>query len=791
MRLTSLYLLPFLLAFVAAMAAAAPKKFDIPAQQADLAVMQFSRQAGVEVLFSSDELKLVQCKAVVGEYEPADAIALLLQDTGFRAKLNRAGKFVVQRDRKQPLGSGEQSRSSAMAPDQNIAGTLAMGGEEIIRLEDYHVTPSRYGIGHDRISRQVSLTRKELSALPQLGEDVYRTITRIPGLTSNDMSARFWMRGAPNTQVLARLDGIDLIEPFHLKDYDGALSIVDIETIGSINMTTGGFTADYGDKLTGLLEMETQDDTTRKRRTTLGISLTNLRATSQGSFADGDGQWLAAVRNGYVKYALELGGTDINDAPTYYDFTTKLAYNLTPDQTVSFHLLHAGDKFDRTHEKYEPSLHSSYDSTFLWGRWRGRFGDRASSEGVVSFSRLGWERRGEGAFDLSLPLSLSDERDLKILGLRNDWMVNLTEHVLIRTGWEFKSGRAGYDYQLTHSLWNVVDGNLVALSRSVSADLDPKGEHAGGFVALRAQPWSSLIVEPGLRYDRDSWNHDAGWSPRLNASYALGRATLRGAWGIYQQTQGLHELSVQDGETEFSSSERAEQRVIGISYALDEGTQLRVEAYERLISKPRRHWENLIRNFDEVFPEARDDRTVVVPRRGRARGVEFTIENRTGPRFGWSMSYAWARSEELVGARWVPRLRDQTHSFYSDMTYVPAKNWQLSCSWQYHTGWPVTDVAYPIVRLNDGRSIYLWSYGDMGTRRSSDYHRLDLRATRTYHLRHGTLRLFVDIWNAYDRRNECGYGNPESSRVDGFLVLKKKPLYMFPILPSAGVSWEF
>jgi outer membrane cobalamin receptor len=75
------------------------------------------------------------------------------------------------------------------------------------------------------------------------------------------------------------------------------------------------------------------------------------------------------------------------------------------------------------------------------------------------------------------------------------------------------------------------------------------------------------------------------------------------------------------------------------------------------------------------------------PTRGRARGVELLVEHRGG-RFGWGASYAYAVAEEEVGGRWIPRNRDQRHTFYADLTYAPARDWQLSCAWQYHTGWP-------------------------------------------------------------------------------------------------------
>jgi outer membrane receptor protein involved in Fe transport len=344
---------------------------------------------------------------------------------------------------------------------------------------------------------------------------------------------------------------------------------------------------------------------------------------------------------------------------------------------------------------------------------------------------------------------------------------------------------------MSRARWVLRNGELLTETRTLNYALEPDGDYAAAYLAPRLQPWTPLIVEPGLRFERHSYTNDSGWSPRLNASLALGpRTTVRAAWGIYEQAQGLQELSVQDRETTFHPAERAEQRVLGLSHKLESGIELRLEAYERLSSRLRPYWENPVDPF-ELFPEALYDRTRISPTRGRARGVELIAEHRNNRRFGWAASYAYAVSEEEVGGRWIPRGWDQRHTFYADVTYVPARNWQLSCSWQFHTGWPFTDINYSLVTLNDGSLIYTWAYGPVRGMRAPAYHRLDLRATRRFQLKHGTLRAFVDIFNAYDRQNEVGYDSHYAWIEQGQLHVVKTPGTMLPLLPSAGLVWEF
>ncbi len=779
-----------LLALPAASAlSAAPIVFDLPPQPAHKALVAFARQAGVEVLFASNELKRVRTVAVQGSLEPSDAIDRMLEGTGYTATINAAGKFVVT---KLPA---DAPPAPSPAPDAPIGTPTAeaprmLWNDDVVTLADYVITPSRFGIADERLALDVTLTSEELENLPQLGEDTYRAITRLPGLTSSDISANFWVRGAPNHQMLARFDGVDLVEPFHLKDYDGALSIVDIETLGSVTLTTGGFTANYGDKLAGVLDLASQPPSGRESRTTLGLSVTHMRVTNEGSFADGKGHWLAAARRGYVDLALKLSGEDADDTPVFYDLSGNVSYQLSPDHTLSFHVLHSDDSLEVTDEYNEPDLRSSYGSTYLWGRWLGRFGDRLSCENVLSWSTLEWNRDGDGFFDEVHPFSLRDRRRLDLLGLRTDWSLDLAEYALLRAGAEFKTGEADYDYFMSRVFWNLDGGELLTTERTVDTAIQPEGDTTGAHLALRIQPWSSFVVEPGVRFDRASHIDESAWSPRLNASYTAGRTTFRAAWGTYRQSPGLHEIAVPDGETDLAQAEEAEQRVIGISHELGGGYALRLEAYQRLIDQPRHHWENLI-NLAEVFPEAQYDRIRVTPTEGRAHGIEVILERRNRDPLSWSVSYAYAVSEEKVGGAWFPRIRDQRHSFYADLTWSPAPNWQISCAWQYHTGWPMTDTGFYAYPLNNGTVVYPWYYGEMSALRAPGYHRLDLRATRTFHLKHGTLQAFVDLFNAYDRKNTYGWDEPYAEVVNGVLTSVKPPMEMFPLLPSAGLSWTF
>lgn len=660
---------------------------------------------------------------------------------------------------------------------------------EPVPLPRVVVTPSRFGIEEERTLPGATLTATELEALPQVGEDLYRMISRLPGLAADDFSAQFWVRGAPNDQVRARLDGVDLLQPFHLKDFDGVLSIIDVQTISRIDLNTGGFTADYGDRLAGVLEMETMSATSRRPKTTLGLSLTNLRATNQGKTSDGSVNWLVAARRGYPDVALKLQGEDEKAKPRYYDIAAKAEWTPSAGHTVSVHALHAADTL-RFHDDDSPVLTSDYESDYVWARWRGRVGPSLTGEAVLAGARHTWERNGDGFyFSGRNPLYLRDTRKLETLNLRQDWSLSLTPRALVRTGVELEAGEADYDYHLRSEWPAALNGVQTVEVKRIDASLTPSGDRIGAYLAPRLQIIPSLTVEPSLRFDRHTHTGESEWSPRSNAAWSIGPWTVRGAWGLYRQAQGLHEIAVGDGETGFHPAERAEHRVIGLSRALGAGMHFRVEAYERLTESVRPLWVNVDDYFD-VFPEAQRDRLRQAPSRARARGVEFLLERRTAGPFGWTVSYALAESSDLIDGKWRPRPRDQEHTVYSDITWTPTRNWLLSASWQLHTGWPYTPVGYVLVPLNNNRRFLQTTYGAYNSARLPTYHRLDLRASRRIVMRFGTLRVFIDVFNAYNAKNQWGYHRNVTVQGTNILVEQSRRK-LFPVVPSGGLSWEF
>ncbi len=685
------------------------------------------------------------------------------------------------------LGFAEQVVSVPGTEPVTVNWTLRHAA---VPLADIVVTPGRTDVGRSTGLSTATLSKEVIATQPQLGEDVYRSLTRLPGVAASEYSSAFWVRGAPERELLTRLDGVDLVEPFHLKDFDAALSIVDVGTIGQIDLTSGGFTAEFGDRMTGVLSMKTIGEPIKGRQTSLGLSVTSARVSSQGIFAGGKGLWLAAARRGYLDLMLKLIQPKDDLSPRYYDVSTKVEYQLAASHRLSAHLLRAGDAVNFTSEG-DPALTSHYGTTLGWLEWKAVYGRRLDATTNLSIGRLTWNRRGDGQFDIEHPLLLRDDRSATMVGLRQDWVFARAEGVLFKWGYGIERRKAEYGYHRENGEVFVRNDSLLTRTDSVRTTLAPEGTAAGLYGAVRVRPASRVTLEAGVRYDRNGYLKASRTSPRLNAAFDLGSSTtLRAAWGNYYQAPGIHEIQVQDGETVFRGVERAEQRTVGLDRLFRNGFAVRVEAYDRRYADLNPVYLN-VRNTSLVFPEVEDDRIRLDRTTGRARGVELLVQRRAGGKLEWAGSYVHAIAEDRSGSLTVPRNRDQRHAVNLDMTYAPTPKWRMAWAWQYHTGWPYTEGTITFDTI-PGRHFLVetTTYGPLNGQRVPPYHRLDLRVTRDFAMKKSTLRAFFDVFNAYRRKNVRGY-DYFGRTVDGEVVVVRETKNMLPFLPSVGVSLDW
>ena len=716
----------------------------------------------------------------------ADGHGYLALSPGTYALSVRALAFAPRRLQDLPLVRGE-TRTETLFLDPVP-----------VELSEIVVSPGTYGVlREERITPQLAPTREEVQALPHFGEDIYRAVNRLPGITTaNDVSAKFQIRGAPSDQTLVLLDGLELYEPFHLRDLDGIFSIIDVESVSEVDLIAGGFPVEYGDRMGGVFTMRTTTPT--RTVTTLGASLSNLTFKSQGSIAGGRGAWLATARRGFLDILLDITGVEDSPSPTYYDAFAKVQYQLGSRHLLSGHVLHAGDNLS-LRETDGTSLDSRWSSSYAWLSWRTDISGVLSAQTIASAGRVTRSRSALDSDDGGVQtLSVDDHGTLDFVGLKQDWSLRASEDWLVKWGFDVRQGSAEHDYFRWNRtiLWNSTDPQAPLSTMrydTVAVATDPSGSNLGVYLANRVRPVGPLTVELGLRYERTSYTGDSALlSPRANLALQVApRTTLRGAWGLYHQAQGLAELQVMDGDGRFYPAQRAEHRIVGLEHRLAEGIFLRLEVYQRRISHPRPEYRGLAPVPKSVPEEDGGDRIRIAPTRGRARGIELLLRRDAGGPVVWSLGYALAAVEDEVGERWVPRPQDQRHTVHAEVAWEPDPRWSLSWAWLYHSPWPATEQRLDLVTLINGSRALRTSWGPLNAERLPAYHRMDLRVSRRIPLARGRLSVFLDVFNVYDRHNAVAYRYDARLTTSGALTVARTVEAPIGILPTLGARWDF
>ncbi len=726
---------------------------------------------------------------------PVATVDVRVFGSAARTLSDASGAFCIQR---MPAGSYtleggrlgyETARLAGILVPSDAARSLTLTlVPAAIKLTDVVVTPGHFGIAHENISQRETLSREQIETLPQLAEDIYRTVNRLPGVTTNEMSAKFTVRGGDDKSILVKLDGLELFEPFHLKDFDGSLSILDVAAIGGVDLTTGGFSAENGNRLTGVFDLRTSTRIMPRPRTSLGLSLSNARIMSQGSFANGNGLWLASARRGYLDILLKLIDEQGVD-PRYYDGLGKVVYQLSPKHRVSVNFLRAGDTGFLEDDDGIGTISSTYGSTYGWVTWDAELGSRLRVASQVSTGALDWNRDASEHETLGNDFDVKDVRDFRYIGAKQDWQANLSERFALKWGAEARSSSADYDYYSRIRRNRIESGQRIQTYDSIKVALSPASTDLSAYLAQRMRPWSPLTLETGLRWDRQSVTGRDQVSPRVNAALSLdAHTTLRAAWGRYAQPQLLYQLHVQDGERQFNQPERAEQMVLGLERSFSRGISVRVETYRRNEFDLRPRFRNLRGNIEPVA-EVEGDRVRFDPERARAEGIELFAQKQ-GARSSWAASYALARAYDVVDGLQQYRPLDQRHTFYLDYSLAPSPAWRLSWSWQYHSGWPITASTFRVDTLANGNVWFTENFGQHFADRLPAYHRMDLRVTRSFDVKRGRLALFLDVFNLYDRDNPQSYNYNLQFR-GGRLDVTRQVEPLLPRLPTIGVTWEF
>ena len=697
------------------------------------AALQRLQQQGLRLVFSSD---LVRDDMVVSQEPggrwPREILDDLLAPHGLRSRPGPAGSLLIVKAPPRsapPVVAPKASPGNSDAPRGHAEHVLVQGGDWS------HI---------DGTDPRQSLDGRSLENLPDHGDDPLLSVARFAGVTGDTDSGGLNVRGGASHETKIVLDGLELYEPYHLKDRGGPISLVDSGAIGSVALLGDSLPAEYGGHLSGVVQMHTLEPSSRPGGE-VALASDGARFATAGTAGDSV-TWVASARQGRGNSLLTALNADPGYRPSYWDLFAKVGYRPSPRTSFSFHILGGDDEAEGKNGRdlistvRQPgTFKSRHTNRYEWITAAHTFTPVLFSELMVSHGRVTIDRAGSSPH----AAALDDARSTTVEEIKNDWWLQSSRH-LMKWGFDFKHASADYQY----GAWR----------------LSPHGNDAGVYVADRLRISSRVRVEVGMRWETQTYlrANGASVSPRVNADFAVGRRTVvRAGWGRLAQAQRIGELQIEDGSTDFSPPEHAQHGVLSVVHEFANGIQAQLSAYQKRMSDLHPRFENLF-NPISLIPEAERDRVRLAPTAARADGLEFSLRSPAVKPVAWWAAYGLAQADDKLDGSWVARGWDQRHTLNAGVTWIPTTAWVVSAAGHIHSGRPTTPITAN-------------GFGSHNSLRLPAYSRIDVRVARSIHIHFTKLDASVTVNDLINRERAI-----EPWLRQGI-----------PRVVTAGLAWKF
>ncbi|MBL7849765.1 MAG: TonB-dependent receptor [Cyclobacteriaceae bacterium] len=704
--------------------------------------------------------------------------------------------------------------------ERTIDLTLYEGGDLNLSLQESpvlleEIVISSQPINELTVSRpgQLQLSVGAMKKQPSLlGEaDLVRQLQSLPGVnTVGEAAAGFNVRGGSVDQNLVLYDGLPLFNTSHAL---GFFSAFYSEAIQEMSFYRGGIPAEFGGRVSSVLDIRSKAGDPERWRVNGGIGLISANLMARGPLVKNRTTLAASVRGTYANWYLDLLKNTYKDLTNsqvgFYDGDLRLEHALSNKSKLSFSYYRS---FDR--------LRVRGDTTFQWVnqlisvRLDQMFSPRFTGSfllGVGDYNYTVSNVQPAQGFDLDYQVTYPT--------LKMDFLLTAGAH------------RLSFGIQSTYYAFNP--GRLRPTTaqssiRSVTMESQQSLE-SGIYLADSYNLTDRLVLDAGVR---------------LSSFVQFGPATVN----VYSPPSPIEEDNLTDsikyasGET-VTSFMGVEPRA-AIRFSLDNQSSLklsyhRIYQYLHLVSNtaavtPIDIWQpsntffkpqvsdqisvGYFRDFKQKMYEAyaevfykemdnvldfKDGAELILNKtleadllqgKGLAYGIEAFLSKSQG-RLTWTMSYTYSRSlrkfdpgtETINNGETFPSSYDQPHMLNLSWNYRLSRRWSFTGNFAYRTGRPVTVPVFGFTV--DGYGVAYFS--GRNQYRIPDYHRLDLALV--IEGSHKLKKPWSGSWtisflNVYARRNAYSYffASDTPGKIDTYQLS-----ILGTIVPSVTYNFKF
>ena len=637
------------------------------------------------------------------------------------------------------------------------------------------------------------ITSSQIQQMPSIGgtADLAQYMQVLPGVSSTgDQGGQLYIRGGSMIQNLCLLDGMVVYNPFHSI---GLYSIFETDVILNANIYTGGFGAEYGGRMSSVMDISTRDGNKRHHSGKIGINTFGASLILEGplkresSTSKTTISYLVTAKNSYLSKTSDVLYSYV-DGSLPFDFLDlygKLSFNSGSGSKINFF----GFRFDDKVTQYQAIADYHWQNFGAGTNFMLVTGASAILDGSVAYSK----------YNITLDDGSADPKYSEIGGFNaNMQFTNFFGANKLKYGLSIE----GYstDYKYVNSYGKRISQHEPSTNLSVFVTYN-----------IHAGKW---IIDPGVRLMYYATLGSPNIEPRLAAKYNISSdLRIKLAGGFYSQIfldarsdndivnlfngflTGSADLNVPSsfrGDDISSCVQKAKHAVIGVEYDLTDHITLNAEFYykgfDQILNANRNKIYDDGNTSDYSLPSSpyykpeylRKDYII---EQGIATGFDLSARVDLERLYLWA-TYSLGYVERTDEIRTYNPHYDRRHTVNLLTTYAlgEQREWELSARWTFGSGFPFTQtqgvfeqlfftgsIVSDYTRENGG---YAMHYADLYKGRLPSYHRLDLGIKRKFSLgARSILELSLSATNVYSRQNIFYFNRATYERVNQLPIL--------------------
>jgi hypothetical protein len=715
-----------------------------------------------------------------------DSISTLASDEGrFSISLNAGEKtFMISH-----IGVGNFSYQFVLRNDTTIQIRIE---EKINALQEVVVVGARNVQGEifdaNRTSTHV-LTKDIINGLPVLGgeADVIKTLQLLPGTVRGvEGSSDLFVRGGAADQNLVLLDDVPIYNTSHLF---GFLSVFNPDILEKVEAINGGFPAQYGGRLSSVLNVNTASGIADRTHVSADIGLIASRLyVEQPLIKNKASIWIAGRRT-YIDQVVKALGEEL---PYYfYDLNGKLTLHPTERDNFTIAFYSGEDILDLFRDRNNDG--NGFLTTYQSGnnsqsiRWEHLSPNFWRSSLSLIRSKYQYAIRNE--FEENKLLAVSDIEDYgaRFMVEKDSILKNINL-------------KAGVDWTRHNVSPNVINtaGSIAEILESSSTNGRVANEIAG-YVQTDWNPSSNLQLSTGLRISGAVVENKNYFfpEPRFSARYGMSE-TQAIKFSYSRMVQYIHRISnsAVSSPTDlwYPVTDRIQPQTshqVAMAWqrsSADRKLFVTLEGYYKLMNHLIGYEEgtNLFLNND-FEPQ-------LIQGEGKAYGMELLVRKDVGRLTGWvsyTLSWSWRQFDEINDGNWFHSRYDRRHNGAVVMQYALGKRWAASLVWEFISGARFTPVVgqYVLFAPTLTGVDLIPVYSGINEVKLADTHRLDIGIKfKSKPERKFQWQIFTGVYNMYNRANPIGITIEQDEETN---ELRYQQPGLFGLIPFVSYGFKF